>query len=146
MIAIMQLQACWTGVRASCCCRFHARGLLPPIACRLSISQPLIPAALSAASGALARALLASATSDADRQAALLSDLLPVYCDKVLSAKERGSPAALACWGALAAAASEEQVTATLLPTVVRMTKRNPEPALAAAAPMLAALRCAWVG
>lgn len=69
-----------------------------------------------------------------------------MYCDKVLSAKERGSPAALACWGALAAAASEEQVTATLLPTVVRMTKRNPEPALAAAAPMLAALRCAWVG
>ncbi|PRW50843.1 Translational activator GCN1 isoform A [Chlorella sorokiniana] len=92
------------------------------------------------ASGSLARALLASAAGDAERQAALLSDLLPVYCDKVLSAKERGSPAALACWGALAAAASEEQVAATLLPTVVRMTKRNPEPALAAAAPMLAAL------
>ena len=104
------------------------------------------PPSFPSASGALARALLDSAVGDSERQAALLSDLLPVYCDKVLSAKERGSPAALACWGALAAAASEEQVTATLLPTVVRMTKRNPEPALAAAAPMLAALRCGRAG
>lgn len=67
----------------------------------------------------------------------------PLPLLQVLSAKERGAPAALACWGALAAAASEDQVAGTLLPTAVRMLKRNPEPALAAAAPMLAAVRCA---
>jgi hypothetical protein len=114
---------------------------------------------------------------------------------QVLSAKDRAAPAALACWGALAAAASEEQVSGgrtphlaalvlqhssslrndgphrnqpsphadstvlqtpfsamhgafygafyagTLLPTAVRMLRRNPEPALAAAAPMLASIR-----
>ena len=61
----------------------------------------------------------------------------------MLSAKERGAPAQLACWAALAGAASEEAVAGTLLPTAVRMLRRNPEPALAAAAPMLAAVRCA---
>lgn len=122
--------------------------LLPcwrPCRCRRCNPATAQPSVL-AASGPLARVLLATADGDGERQAALVAELLPVYCDKVLSAKERSSPAALACWGALAAAASEEQVAATLLPTVVRMTKRNPEPALAAAAPMLAALRCGAAG
>jgi hypothetical protein len=63
------------------------------------------------ASGALARALLAAAADEPERRAELLAALLPVYADKVLSAKERGGPGALACWGALAAAADEGQVT-----------------------------------
>ncbi|KAI3427088.1 hypothetical protein D9Q98_007027 [Chlorella vulgaris] len=109
--------------------------------------------AKSKASGALARVLLAAAaapleaaeeeearTDSQQRRQQLVAVLLPVYCEKVLSAKERGAPAALTCWAAVATAANEEQVTGTLLPTVVRMTKRNPEPALAAAAPLLAAL------
>lgn len=107
------------------------------------LAAEALAAAKAKASGPLARALLAAAGDDAAAQQELVEALLPVYGEKVLSAKERGAAAALACWGALAGAASEAQVGGTLLPTVVRMTRRNPEPALAAAAPMLAALRWA---
>ncbi|KAL4444093.1 hypothetical protein ABPG75_011830 [Micractinium tetrahymenae] len=90
------------------------------------------------ASGPLARALLGASAGEGATQQELVAALLPMFCEKVLAAKERGSGGALACWGALAGAASEEQVTGTLLPTAVRMMKRNPEVAMAAAVPMLA--------
>lgn len=80
--------------------------------------------AKSKASGALARVLLAAAaapleaaeeeearTDSQQRRQQLVAVLLPVYCEKVLSAKERGAPAALTCWAAVATAANEEQVT-----------------------------------
>eukprot|EP00887_Chlorella_sp_A99_P001204 scaffold14.g1204.t1 len=69
--------------------------------------------------------------------ASLVAAFLPVWVDKVLGAKERAPAGALAAWAPLLAAVPEEQLTASLLPTAVRMAKRSPEPALAAAAALL---------
>lgn len=79
--------------------------------CKGQSWPPVLPVLLPAASGPLARALLGSAADDAAAQQELVAALLPVFCEKVLAAKERGTAGALACWGALASAASEEQVT-----------------------------------
>ncbi|KAL4419436.1 hypothetical protein ABPG77_006363, partial [Micractinium sp. CCAP 211/92] len=114
------------------------RAFCPVLRRRPELAAEATALAKAKASGPLARALLGSAANDAAAQQELVAALLPVFCEKVLAAKERGTAGALACWGALASAASEEQVTGMLLPTAVRMMKRNPEVAMAAAVPMLA--------
>lgn len=216
----------WRFINASCMVN-HPYPLLQLPRQRRSF-QPACRAVplLAAASGPLARALLGVAAAEGAAQQELVAALLPVFCEKVLAAKERGGAGALACWGALAGAASEEQVAGecalqpppptqatpllssllwacpllarsrpaawppqvrrwlgtarwrplsvsrsspqgapgwpqpspspktgarllclpvagTLLPTVVRMMKRNPEVAMSAAVPMLAGVRCA---
>ena len=93
------------GARRWCC-------VPPPPPAPPHFRRPHLPCGSSAASGPLARVLLAAAAGeDGGAQAQLVAALLPVYCEKVLSAKERGTPAALACWAALGGAASKEQVT-----------------------------------
>ena len=103
--------------------------------------RQLIGLHVSTGSPGLAWVLLTYLATDGAQLDAHRSALIELYIDKVLSARERPSAAALAQWAHLAALLTLEDLRGTLLPAIQRLAKRSPDVVLPSVAALLAAVR-----